>query len=100
MFVSLGATSQTDTTKITFGAYADGYYSYYTNANEVAYQQHDAIGAFHNNFGLNVAQLTGAYESDRLRGVLTLHAGDIPAITWAGTYRNIQEAFAGVRLAE
>ena len=93
------AQGQKDTSKITFGAYADGYYSYYTGAREVAYQQHDCIGAFHNNFGLNIAQLTGAYESDRVRGVLTLHAGDIPAIAWSGTYRNIQEANAGVRLA-
>lgn len=92
--------AQSDTTEISFGAYADGYYSYYSNANEVAYQQHDAIGAYHNNFGLNVAQITGSYSSNRIRGVLTLQSGDIPAIAWSGTYRNIQEANAGVRLAK
>ena len=90
---------KTDTTELTFGAYADGYYSYYSNANEVAYQQHDAIGAYHNNFGLNIAQITGAYNSNRVRGVLTMQAGDIPRIAWSG-YGNIQEANAGVRLAK
>jgi len=94
------AQSDKDTTTLSFGAYADGYYSYYTGANEVAYQQHDAIGAFHNNFGLNIAQMSAAIESDRLRGVLTLHAGDIPSIAWAGRYRGIQEANTGVRLAD
>jgi hypothetical protein len=94
------AQDEKDSSEVSFGGYADGYYSYYTNAKEVAYQQHDAIGAYHNNFGLNIAQLTAAYNSNRMRGVLTLHAGDIPAITWAGTYRNIQEANAGVRLAK
>lgn len=89
-----------DTAELSFGAYADGYYSYYSNAKEVAYQQHDAIGAYHNNFGLNIAQITGAYHSNRLRGVLTMHAGDIPAIAWSGTYRGLQEANAGVRLAK
>lgn len=94
------AQHEKDSSEVSFGGYADGYYSYYTNANEVALQQHDCIGAYHNNFGLNIAQLTAAYNSDRMRGVLTLHTGDIPAITWAGTYRNIQEANAGVRLAK
>ncbi len=91
--------NKSDTSKLTLGAYADGYYSWYSNADEVALQQHDCIGAFHNNFGLNIVQFTAAYESDRVRGVATFHFGDIPAITWAGTYRNIQEANAGVRLA-
>ena len=85
---------------LTFGAYADGYYSWYSKGDDVAQQQHDCIGAYHNNFGLNIAQVTGAYTSDRVRGVATFHFGDIPAITWANNYRFIQEANAGVRLAE
>lgn len=90
---------KTESPRLTLGAYADAYYSWYSNGDDVAQQQHDCIGAFHNNFGLNVAQFTAAYDSDRLRGVATFHFGDIPAITWAGTYRNVQEANAGVRLA-
>ncbi len=85
---------------LTFGAYADGYYSWYSKGDDVAQQQHDCIGAYHNNFGLNIAQVTGAYTSDRVRGVATFHFGDIPAITWANNYRFIQEANAGGRLAE
>jgi hypothetical protein len=94
------AQSDKDTTTLSFGAYADGYYSYYTNANSVTYQVHDAIGAFHNNFGLNIGQLTSSFDSDRLRGVLTAHFGDIPQIAWSGSYRYLQEANAGVRLAK
>lgn len=48
------AQNEKDTAELWFGAYADGYYSYYSNTKEVAYQQNDAIGAYHNNFGLNV----------------------------------------------
>ncbi len=97
---SAQAPEKSDTSTLTLGAYADGYYSWYSNGNEVAQQQHDCIGAFHNNFGLNVAQFTAAYESDRVRGVATFHFGDIPAITWANNYRFVQEANAGVRLAK
>jgi hypothetical protein len=94
------AQDEKDSAELSFGAYTDGYYSYYSNATEVAYQQHDAIGAYHNNFGLNIAQITGAYNSNRLRGVLTMHEGDIPSIAWGGNYRGLQEANAGVRLAK
>jgi hypothetical protein len=44
--------NEKDTAELWFGAYADGYYS--SNTKEVAYQKHDAIGAYHNNFELNV----------------------------------------------
>ena len=49
-----------DTSKVTLGAYADGYYSYYSNGNNSVVQQHDCIGAYHNNFGLNIGQVTAA----------------------------------------
>jgi hypothetical protein len=97
--ISLFSQEKNDTSALTIGGYADAYYSWYSNAKDVALQQHDCIGAYHNNFGLNIAQVTAAYERDRVRGVATFHFGDIPAITWAGTYRNIQEANAGVRFA-
>ena len=90
---------QAEISKLNLAAYADGYYSWYSNGDDVALQQHDCIGAYHNNFGLNIAQFTAAYESDRVRGVATFHFGDIPAITWANNYRSVQEANAGVRLA-
>ena len=89
-----------DTSKVTLGAYADGYYSYYSNGNNSVVQQHDCIGAYHNNFGLNIGQVTAAYDSKKLRGVMAIHFGDIPQIAWGGQYRNLQEANAGVRLRE
>ncbi|MEX2595993.1 MAG: outer membrane beta-barrel protein [Salibacteraceae bacterium] len=87
-----------DSNDISIRGYADAYYSWYSNANQVALQQHDAIGAFHNNFGLNIAQVSTAYNGDRIRGVATVHFGDIPLITWQPKYRNIQEANAGIRI--
>jgi hypothetical protein len=89
-----------DTSSVRLGAYADGYYSWYSNGDRTIYQESDVIGAYHNNFGLNVAQFTGAYDGNRARGALTAHFGDIPAIAWSNNYRFIQEANAGVRLAE
>lgn len=91
---------EADSSMVSFGAYADGYYSWYSNGDQTIYQESDVIGAFHNNFGLNVAQFTGSYEGDRARGVATIHAGDIPAIAWGNDYRFIQEANAGVRIAQ
>lgn len=98
--INLAAQEKKDTSALTIGAYADAYYSKYSNAHDVSLQQHDCIGAYNNNFGLNIAQFTAAYSQDRLRGVMTVHFGDIPAITWAGKYRNIQEANAGIRIAK
>jgi hypothetical protein len=98
--ISSAAFSQADSSKLTIGGYADGYYAWYTNAHAVVLQQHDCIGAYHNNFGLNIAQIHSAYAGDRVRGAITLHAGDIPNITWQDNYRLIQEANGGVRLAD
>ncbi|GAB4375978.1 MAG: hypothetical protein Kow0075_02750 [Salibacteraceae bacterium] len=81
-------------------AYADTYYSWYSKVTATALQQHDAIGAFHNNFGINIAQVSAHYNGHFLRGVATVHFGDIPLITWAPNYRNIQEANIGVKLTD
>jgi len=89
-----------ETPQITIGGYADAYYSWYSNGDRTILQESDCIGAYHNNFGLNVAQVTSSIGSDRVRGTATLHFGDIPRITWANNYRNIQEANAGVRILE
>ena len=67
--ISAAAQSPWDGAEASFGACADAYYSYYSNAKDVRYQQHDCIGAFHNNLGLNIAQFTGSFDSDRFRGV-------------------------------
>lgn len=99
-FWTTSLAAQKDTSSITIGGYADSYYSWYSSGNRSVYQQHDAIGAYHNNFGLNIAQFSAAFNSDRFRGKATFHFGDIPQITWQPQYRNIQEANAGVRIAK
>lgn len=94
------AASKVDTAKLTIGAYADGYYAYYSNAKDVVLQQHNSVAAYHNNFGLNIGQFTMAYASRLLRGTLTAHVGDIPQIAWGSQYRFLQEANAGIRLRQ
>lgn len=101
VFCVLGIAAQAqDSNGLTIGAYADAYYSWYSGADAPARQIHEGIGAYHNNLGLNVAQATMAYKSDKMRGVATLHFGDIPGIAWGDNYRNVQEANAGFRLAK
>jgi len=97
---AFGQEEPKDTIAVSVGGYADAYYAYYVGADKSALQQHECIGAYHNNFGLNTAQVTAAIQSDRLRGVLTLHQGDIASVAWSDNYRLVQEANAGIRLAK
>ena len=36
----------------------------------------------------------------KVRGVISLHYGDIPKSTWSSTFNDILEAHAGVRLLQ
>ncbi|MEQ9187559.1 MAG: outer membrane beta-barrel protein [Cryomorphaceae bacterium] len=89
-----------DSSSVTVGAYADAYYAYYSNAQNVALQQHNSVGAYHNNLGLNTAQITSSFLTRHFRGTVTIHHGDIAAIAWGEKYRAVQEANAGVRIAD
>ena len=44
--------------------------------------------------------LNAQYDGEKVRGIVTLHFGDIPKATWSGTYNYIMEAHAGVRLCK
>jgi hypothetical protein len=91
-----------DTTEyhhIVIGAYVSSYGSYYSDeTNNGSFVQFPTMAARRNTFGINLAQVSMAYRSSRVRSNVTLHYGDIPASTWDGTYNMIQEAHAGVRL--
>jgi hypothetical protein len=90
--------SKSDSTKLKIGAYIDTYYSWYSNNDDVRRQEHDFVGVYHNNFGLNIAQFNMQYEANRFRGAATVHFGDIPNYTWNDPLRPIQEAYGGLRL--
>ncbi len=85
--------------KFKIGGYVDVYYARYTDsAGHGQPQKFGAISPYSNNFGLNIAQLTGQYNADRLRATITLQYGDLPSVAWSPVYNYIQEANAGVRL--
>lgn len=98
LMLSTTILSGQDSNQLTLGGYADGYYAWFSNGDETALQQHNSTGSYHNNFGINIAQLSAAYDSKSVRGKATVHFGDIPQIAWANQYRFIQEANAGVRI--
>ncbi len=85
--------------KFKIGGYIDVYYARYTDsAGHGQPQKFGAIAPYSNNFGLNIAQLTGQYNAERLRATFTLQYGDLPTVAWSPVYNYIQEANAGVRL--
>lgn len=85
---------------LNFSAYADTYYSLYTNDLEAnAFQPYTTVSPRDERFGLNVAQIGLSYDSEKVRGNFTLHWGDIPQATWSSEFTNVQEANVGVRLS-
>lgn len=89
------------TTTFKISGYIDTYFAHYTDSlGPNTYQKIVAISPRSNEFGLNIAQFSGTYTSEKLRAVLSLHYGDIPSNAWSSTYNVIQEANAGVRLSK
>ena len=87
--------------KLTIGGYADAYYAYYTDSvGPGNFQKFPAISPRSNSFGLNVAQITEQYTSNKIRSTATLHFGDLPNAAWSPIYNYIQEANVGVRLSK
>ncbi|OJW77640.1 MAG: hypothetical protein BGO69_07400 [Bacteroidetes bacterium 46-16] len=82
-------------------AYADVYYAAYTDSvGHGNFQQFPTTSPRNNSIGLNIVQVSSRYDGEKVRGMMTLHFGDIPKSTWSGTYNPIQEAHLGVRLCK
>jgi hypothetical protein len=93
------AQDSTSHSSLSFSGYVDAYAAYYTDSLGINnYQKFPSVSPRSNQFGLNVAMLTAKYSADKVRGIVTLHYGDIPRSTWSGNYNFIQEANVGVRL--
>lgn len=101
-FLSLGTVQAQEKTKtLTVSGYLDTYYSYFTHDTDVnAFQPYTTVSSRNERFGLNVAQVGAHYDSDKIRGNLTLHWGDIARATWSEEYRAVQEANLGFRIAK
>ena len=86
---------------ITLAGYADAYYARY-NSDQAAdvLQPYATAGPRDNTFGLNVVEVGVHYAGPRTRANVVLHGGDIPRATWSRDFEMIQEANAGVQLAE
>lgn len=94
-----------DTTKkptpIVITAYVDAYYAVYTDSlGTGAYQKYPSVSPQSNGFGLNTAVLTAQYDAEKIRGIVSLHYGDIAKSAWSPTYNNLFEVHAGVRLSK
>ncbi|MEO5570285.1 MAG: outer membrane beta-barrel protein, partial [Bacteroidia bacterium] len=89
------------TSQILLSGYVDAYYAYYTDSVGTGnFQKFPSVSPRSEQFGLNAVCLTAQYDADKIRGVCTLHYGDIPASSWSGTFNNIMEAHAGVKIID
>ena len=86
--------------KPVFSGYVDGYYGYYTDSVGAGnYQKFPSVSP-RTGFGLNTAMITGSYDGAKVRGIISLQFGDIAKSAWSGTFNNIMEAHAGLKLCE
>ncbi len=72
----------------------DVYYAWDTDKDKTQ-RQFASFEPFRDQFKLNIAQVSLSYNSETVRGKMTLHYGDIPAINWPSNMQNIQEANIG-----
>lgn len=101
LLIFTGSKAQETSPSLSFSAYTDVYYSYFTNEMEPnALQPYTTVSPRSERFGLNVAQVGMGYNSNKVRANLTLHWGDIAQATWSEEFRNVQEANVGFRLIE
>lgn len=79
--------------------YADAYYSLYNDSVGINQdQKFPSIAPKSNSFGLNTVQINFQYDAEKIRGIASFHYGDYARTNWSGSYNNIMEAHAGVRL--
>lgn len=84
---------------ITFGGYIDTYYSFYTDtAGADGFQKFPSISPRSNNFGLNLAQISFKYKSEKMKARVALHFGDIPTSAWSPLHNPVQEANLSFRI--
>ncbi len=89
------------TAKLKISGYVDAYYATYTDSVGTGnYQKFPSVSPRSNQFGLNTALVTLQYDAAKIRGIITVHFGDIPKSTWSSSFNNIMEAHAGIRLCK
>lgn len=92
-----------DTSTISINGYIDAYYSYDNNEPITGNQPYLVSSARHNDFSINLAMLDFDYISSRVRGRFATGFGSYMNANYAaevGSFKNIVEATAGVKLSE
>lgn len=74
----------------------DFYYAFDTDYDETE-RQFSAVSPYRDEFRINLAQFSLAYNSDIIRGKIAVHYGDIQKYNWETENPNLQEANIGFR---
>lgn len=91
--------SDTLPAQIKIGGYVSSYYA--SNDDDRlpnGFVQFPTLEPRKDQFSLNMALISLAYESSTMRGNITLHYGDVPESSWPKTFNLIQEANGGFRV--
>ncbi len=88
--------TETPASKIVLSGHLETYYTWDTDKDK-SLRQFSSTSPYRDMFRINIAQLSGSYSSERFRGILTIHAGDIVDVNWTQTnsLKYIQEANLG-----
>jgi len=99
--ISLDLAAQSDSTHhFTISAYSDVYFANFTDEREAnVLQEVTTVSPRDERFGLNIAQIGAHYQSDKVRGNIIIHYGDIAQATWSEEFRAVQEANMGIHLS-
>ena len=103
ILISGNSFSQTKDSTASFkiSGYVDVYYANFSDSvGTNNYQKFPVISPKSNIFGLNIAQLTGQYTSQKARALATFHFGDMPVSAWSPVFNVLQEANAGLRITK
>ena len=99
--ISLPVYAQNDSTQsLIISAYSDVYFANFTDERAPnALQEVTTVSPRDERFGLNIAQIGAHYRSDKVRGNIIIHYGDIAEATWSEEFRAVQEANMGIHLS-
>ena len=93
--------SEDQTAELVLTGYVSTYYARYNDSvGQNNFQQLPTVSPYNDRFGLNLVQIGSSYNSKKVRGVFTIHWGDIPNSAWSSQYNMIQEANVGFKLAK
>ena len=107
LFISVSSPSfsqvKTDILKyfenFSISVYADAYYGWNTDKYSKI-RKFDGMDLTRDEFRLNIAQISLNYNSDIVRGIVTLHYGDYVKNNWLTETPNLQEANVGLKVTK